>query len=156
MFAAEKVYFDEIFEGWGPEDREFALRAVRQHGYKITFRDDIEVFHLEICSTGRTSFSPLPKKDVEIILYLRNMIYFSLRYPREDLTPLMLSLMAYSYNKVEMRWELEVERTDEMITLAPGDLATKVSSIEKWLREHSLYPELTTSIAKPQLGRECR
>jgi glycosyltransferase involved in cell wall biosynthesis len=136
------VYFDETFVGWGPEDREFALRMAKRHNYTVWFRDDIEVFHLENCSTGRPALSLLPKSPSSILSYLRNMIYFRALYPNEDLSVLMTALMAYRLSPTQEYWELASGTTTDPGGISPRDIATQVSCIEEWLRARAMVLNL--------------
>jgi glycosyltransferase involved in cell wall biosynthesis len=134
------VYFDENFEGWGPEDREFTIRMVKTHNYSLSFREDIEVFHLEDYSTGRPTLSLLPKSPPQILSYLRNMIYFRALYPNEDLSLLMSALMAYRLNPTQQCWELASD-VKGPVRMLPADLASKLHNIEEWLRANAVLPD---------------
>lgn len=136
-----EVWFDENFEGWGPEDSEFALRMVKKHGYTVSFEEEIETFHLEACSTGRPSSTFLPNKPPHIVSYLRNMVYFRAMYPNEDLSRVMLPLMNYRLNAASNCWELSPDTKTNGVCSA-GHLATQISSIEDWLRANSLFPSI--------------
>ncbi len=136
-----EVYFDENFEGWGPEDREFALRMVKRNGYGISFLEEIEVFHLEGCSTGRPSFSLYPNSAPHILSFLRNMVYLCALYPDEDLSRLMTPLMAYRLNPVQQCWELASDVKPARAWSAE-DLTAQISSIEQWLRANSVFPKM--------------
>lgn len=131
------VYFDENFEGWGPEDREFTLRLVRNHGYSVSFRQDINVFHLEDCSTGRPPFSLLPKSPANILSFIRNVFYFISLYPDEDLSYFKSLLMMYHLDPTQQYWEFRPEAFRRKKHSSP-DLASKVHWIEEWLRARSL------------------
>jgi len=138
-FSAERcseMYFDENFEGWGPEDREFVLRMVKKNGYTIFFDDQIQVFHLVACSTGRLSSSGLPNSPPQIVSYLKNMVHFRAMYPNEDLSRAMMPLMNYRFNSVSKAWELSPD-TATRERWSVRDLAAKISSIEEWLRANS-------------------
>jgi glycosyltransferase involved in cell wall biosynthesis len=143
-FSADRgpeTYFDENFEGWGPEDREFALRMVKKNGYTIFFDEQIQVFHLEACSTGRASFSGLPNSPPQILSYLKNMVYFRAMYPNEDLSRVMKPLMNYRFNSASKYWELSPD-TATRKRWSVRDLAAKISSVEEWLRANSLFPNV--------------
>jgi glycosyltransferase involved in cell wall biosynthesis len=134
---SDVIYFDEAFEGWGPEDREFALRLVRKHGYIVSFREDIEVFHLEPFSTGRQPFSILPRSSTGILDYIRNMIYFRSSYPEEDLDALMMPLMAYELDSAGELWQVaRSSKTPRPSSRA--DLNRKIEDMERWLIAHDL------------------
>jgi glycosyltransferase involved in cell wall biosynthesis len=130
-----EVVFDEAFEGWGCEDRELALRLVKRHGFSVSFRDDIEVLHLEACSTGRTPFSILPKTHSQIVAYMRNVVHFRELYPDLDLSIMVQPLVAYRLNPGTQCWELRRDHDP-----AARDFGEKVSEaetlafIEQWLR----------------------
>ena len=128
------LWFDEHFKGWGPEDRELVLRMVRRHNYSVIFREDIEVFHLEACSTGREPFS-LPRSPSDIAAFLSNMIYFRSLYPDEDLSALMNMLILYRLNPISNCWELAplCKHCDQV---SASELAAQVECIEMWLRGH--------------------
>jgi glycosyltransferase involved in cell wall biosynthesis len=107
-----EVGFDEHFVGWGPEDRELALRLVAEHSFSVVYRDDIEVFHLEPCSTGRKSVLSsenafiLPTQHEEIESYLRNMVYLADRHASRELGDLLLPLLLYKINVATSRWSI--------------------------------------------------
>jgi glycosyltransferase involved in cell wall biosynthesis len=130
-------YFDEAFEGWGPEDREFALRLCRVHGYNVVLRDDIIVYHVEACSTGRTPFVTLPWEAKEILAYFKNMLHFRDMYPDEDLSHIMRSLLAYSLTPDGGCWRLSDSVPACGCTESIGQ---RLCEIDKWLRERCLYP----------------
>jgi glycosyltransferase involved in cell wall biosynthesis len=125
-----EVVFDETFEGWGCEDRELALRLVKRHGFSVSFRDDINVLHLEACSTGRTPFAILPKTHSQIVAYMKNVIHFRELYPDVDLSIMVQPLVAYRLNPGTQCWEL---RRDH----GPGNNvseAERLVFIEQWLK----------------------
>ncbi len=130
-------YFDEAFEGWGPEDREFALRLVKAHGYKVALRNDIVVYHVEVCSTGRTPFVTLPRDSDKILLYFKNMLYFRDLHPEEDLSYVLKSILAYSLNSDGERWQL---RGPGPLPNVNEGIDAQLRRIDKWLRDRSLYP----------------
>jgi hypothetical protein len=135
-WSAAPCYFDESFIGWGPEDREFALRLSRTAGYNLVFREDIIVYHLEAFSTGRTPFLPLPTEPHQVIEYFKNMLHFRDLYPTEDLSPIMRPLLAYSLSEDGEGWGFS--RT---ATLADGtleDMHQQLNKISEWLRNRSL------------------
>src|SRR5579875_11880 len=147
-FSVERhpaVYFDEAFEGWGPEDRELAFRLVKRHGFSVSYRNDIEVVHLETCSTGRTPFTLLPRKHSQITSYMRNMIYLRNLYPDEDLSVLLKPLLAYRLNPATQHWELgshtyslgDTQGANVRTSSLPDQLLPEMlDSIEQWLKAH--------------------
>jgi glycosyltransferase involved in cell wall biosynthesis len=147
------IYFDENFEGWGPEDREFTLRMVKSHGYTVSFRPGIDVFHLEACSTGRPLFSLLPRSPANIVSFLRNMVYFRALYPNEDLSYLMTALMVYHLDPSEQYWELEPDLNGPG-KFTPTDLCSKISAVEGWLRARSLLISDNSLYAAMRLGKK--
>jgi glycosyltransferase involved in cell wall biosynthesis len=139
MDKSDGCYFDEGFEGWGPEDREFALRMVLDHHYEVIYRDDIEVFHLEDCSTGRPPFSLLPRSHLAVVSYLRNMIYLQDLYPSVDLTLLLNTIMAFRMDSSRQRWELRPPGgLEQKVTVA--DVDRQLQLVRGWLRDHGVYP----------------
>lgn len=130
-----EVVFDEAFEGWGCEDRELGLRLVKRHGFSVSFRDDINVLHLEACSTGRTPFTILPKTHSQIVAYMKNVIHFRELYPDVDLSIMVQPLVAYRLNPATQCWELRRDHDP-----VRGDCSENVTEaetlafIEQWLR----------------------
>ncbi len=135
----ECVYFDEQFQGWGPEDREFALRMTFKHGYTVQYRDDIEVYHLNGCSTGREPSSYLPKRHPEIVLFLINMIYFRNLYRNVDLSTLLALMLAYRLDPTNDSWHLR-SQCDLYSPEARFQLPKHLDYVENWLLKHDLYP----------------
>jgi cellulose synthase/poly-beta-1,6-N-acetylglucosamine synthase-like glycosyltransferase len=125
------LYFDERFEGWGPEDREFVLRMVSAAGYEVSYHDDIVVYHLEACSTGRTPFAPLPKEHAKIVSYLKNMIYFRDSYPAHDLSQLMNLLLYFRLDANTNTWQLIP--SVKPLTFTSGVLENQLQIIRRWL-----------------------
>jgi glycosyltransferase involved in cell wall biosynthesis len=150
-FSVERhpaVYFDEAFEGWGPEDRELAFRLVKRHGFSVSYCNEIEVLHLETCSTGRTPFTLLPRTHSQITSYMRNMIYLRNLYPDEDLSVLMKPLLAYRLNPATQQWELrsdaysigDTQRSNGRASSLPHQLLPEMlDSIEQWLKTHPTW-----------------
>jgi glycosyltransferase involved in cell wall biosynthesis len=136
-FSAEnrtEVRFDEKFTGWGPEDRELALRLMSKHGYQVELRSEIIVYHLEHCSTGRDPFATFPNSHDKIVAYLKSMSYMFRLYPDENLTALMLQLMYFEFDKESRQWKQR--QTIESNDLQAGDLAAHIWFIENWLKEY--------------------
>lgn len=131
--SSVKCYFDEYFQGWGPEDREFAVRLVRNHNYTVQFSDDIVVYHLEECSTGRTPFVPLPRDHGQIITYFRNMLYFFHLYPEENLFHIMRSLLAYDFDAQNDTWNLCPQRMEKQHS--EDEIVQQIKRIEHWMQE---------------------
>jgi glycosyltransferase involved in cell wall biosynthesis len=105
-----EVMFDEHFVGWGPEDRELALRLVAEHNFSVVYRDDIEVFHLEPYSTGRQSILSaensitLPTEHKAIESYLLNIVYLADLHATQELGDLLLPLLLYKIDSATNRW----------------------------------------------------
>jgi hypothetical protein len=128
------IWFEEGFEGWGPEDRELALRLIRRHGYRVTFLEDLRVFHLDNDSTGRDPGSIFPRSPSAIWKYLKNMCYLYSLYPDEDLSPIMTPVMMYRLNERAGLWEMGVTpRSSEQFTRQ--DLEKQIDKIEKWMEQ---------------------
>lgn len=125
------LFFDEMFEGWGPEDREFVLRMVSAHDYEVCYQDDIVVYHLEACSTGRTPFAALPKEHATIVSYLKNMIYFWDSYPAHDLSQLMHLLLYFRLDANTNTWQLIPSHRP--LTVNQGALENQLQIIRRWL-----------------------
>jgi glycosyltransferase involved in cell wall biosynthesis len=136
-FSVDKsieIKFDENFEGWGPEDRELALRLQTRYGYDISFRHDIIVYHLEHCSTGRDQFSRFPNTHEKIVRFLKNMCYLLRAYPEYDLSVLMFPLLSFRVDVGAGTWELRT--SSEIKVNRPGELAEHICFIQDWLRKH--------------------
>jgi glycosyltransferase involved in cell wall biosynthesis len=118
----EEVRFDEYFEGWGPEDRELGFRLVSRHGFGLTYRDDIEVFHLEACSTGRTPFEFLPTQHAQIVAMLRNLDHFFRLYPDDDLSVLC---------EIALHYDLDLSPKPSLTGQIPALLEERFSLIEQ-------------------------
>jgi len=127
------VIFDENFEGWSPEDREFALRLSLKHGYTVLFREDIEVYHLDICSTGRIPGQCLPNSHLQIVPLLKNMLYVRDRYPHENLTDLLSLVMAYKLDPGGDNWILDANVTEKA---SEAELQNHLGMIETWLNHY--------------------
>lgn len=127
--------FDENFEGWGPEDREFVLRLVENHNYKVLFCDDIVVYHLTAWPTGRYR---LPSSHEKIVAFLRNMLYFRDLHPQKDLSLSLESFGAFYFDRLTQRWELHPKSSHR------DSVATEeqILFVEEWLRDRCLYPTM--------------
>jgi glycosyltransferase involved in cell wall biosynthesis len=128
------VRFDEAFEGWGPEDRELALRLVTQHGCAVQYIDDIDVYHIEACSTGRTPYSNVPILPDQIEAYLRNMLYFIDKYPGQNLLSLCKPFLLYAVDEQERKWR-PVSHAAEMTGPGVDNLVErKIRDVRQWFR----------------------
>lgn len=131
------LYFDERFQGWGPEDREFALRLCTQHGFVPVYKDDIEVFHLDRYSTGRPPGSYLPKAPQEIASLLANLLYLRDSYSSLDLSALLQITLAYQLNGKD-EWCLGPSR-DIYSAQARATLPAHLEEIGQWLYRRGIY-----------------
>jgi len=103
---SECVHFDEEFVGWGVEDREFVCRLVHRHGHSVSFREDIDVFHLEPLHEGPEPFDPVrPTAHHDIVRYLKNNVYFWSLYPDLDLSPAVKGVLRYRLRREADTWE---------------------------------------------------
>jgi cellulose synthase/poly-beta-1,6-N-acetylglucosamine synthase-like glycosyltransferase len=127
----DSLYFDEGFVGWGPEDRELALRMVKRHGYEIVFCDDIEVFHLEDYSTGRQPGRLFPQDSAAATQYLENMCYFDNLYPDEDLSAVLAPILGYRLNTPGDSWESTP--ISDIRSGEPLDIETQLARIRSWI-----------------------
>jgi glycosyltransferase involved in cell wall biosynthesis len=143
------VVFDERFEGWGPEDREIALRLVRRHGFVVSYRDDIVVLHLECHSTGRPPFSLLPNAHSAIVAYMRNILHFRNSYPAEDLSLLVSAFVKYRFNEGLQIWELR-PRGNRLHIASQAELDQALANVERWFANNGV----TDSMAKDYLASE--
>jgi N-terminal domain of galactosyltransferase len=140
----QMIAFDERFEGWGPEDRELALRLVMRHGYSVRYHDEIEVYHLEAYSTGRKTITArtegkmLPTEHDKIVTFFKNMFYFSRQYPQVDLSSLTATLLLYHLDSSTNRWSYQpfkINRSDpSYLRLVTNK---KKIVIENWLKAES-------------------
>jgi glycosyltransferase involved in cell wall biosynthesis len=141
------IAFDEEFEGWGPEDRELALRLASLHGYSVKYHDEIEVFHLESCSTGRaptitsTRGTMLPTEHQNIVSFFRNMIYFARQYPQADLSSLTKLLLHYRLDSATNLWRYQPIKLERAAYSTVERMTTeKKRLVETWLANESVYP----------------
>jgi glycosyltransferase involved in cell wall biosynthesis len=130
---APEVWFDEAFEGWGPEDRELGFRLMSRHGHTLVYKDDLEVFHLECCSTGRTPFEFLPTGHAQIVAMLRNLLHFSRLYPDRDLGVVFEIILHYKLDPLTDLWVLSP------VPHLSGNVGERITLhfclIERWLRD---------------------
>jgi glycosyltransferase involved in cell wall biosynthesis len=133
------VRFDEQFEGWGPEDRELALRLVTHNGYAVCYCDDIIVYHLEQYSTGRQPGELLPRKAENIVAYLRNMLYFRQTHPDCDLTRLFTVLFHYELDDADNLWHFHSQPRyrGELGPSVRAAVDARIAAIKEWLDRHS-------------------
>jgi glycosyltransferase involved in cell wall biosynthesis len=127
------VYFDEAFVGWGPEDRELAFRLTAENNFSVQYLDDLQVYHIESSSTGRTPFTLWPKSPTEILGYLRNMIYLTRKYPNADFSPLMTPLLSYTLAPGGEEWKYGKSDPFRDREQEEAALRMHLSFIESWL-----------------------
>lgn len=141
---SDNVFFDENFEGWGPEDRELVIRLVYNHGLLVEYRDNIEVFHLENSSTGRSPLlvtrGVLPLEHERIVPYLRNMVYLSKLHPKVPLVDVLVPVIFYNLDESTNRWFLNSSRDR---AASKQSLSRSLELIEAWF-ENEQRPVLAT------------
>jgi glycosyltransferase involved in cell wall biosynthesis len=138
---APTVVFDEYFEGWGPEDRELAIRLSLLHGFTVKYVDDLEVYHLEFASTGRSHAVSerddfMPSDHAAIVQFLRGIDYLVSKYPASSLGDLPLLVLDYHLEPSTDRWYRRlVPRLTSRANLYRIAL-NKCSAFALWLRSH--------------------
>jgi len=127
------VFFDENFQGWGPEDRELALRLTLD-GYSVKYQDDFHVLHLENYSTGRPRTSGLPTEHEQIVDLLHNNVYLQDRYSHTDLSDLTQIVLSYELDLDTNRWRVHTsQETDGPADTARDRLTHKLQMVKDWL-----------------------
>jgi glycosyltransferase involved in cell wall biosynthesis len=132
---SDLVQFDERFVGWGPEDRELALRFWLEHDYEICYLDEIEVLHLEAYSTGRSSGNRLPIEVDQIAAYLLNMLHLANRYNNVDLDQILGSILCYEFYEELDIWKprSRVRGSDPAKSLR-SMIREQLDAIKAWAR----------------------
>jgi len=128
------VFFDENFQGWGPEDRELALRLTLNHGYSVQYQDDFHVLHLENYSTGRPRMSGIPTEHEQIVDLLHNTVYLQDRYSHKDLSDLTRIVLSYELDLDTNHWRVQTsQETDGQADTARDRLTHKLQMVKDWL-----------------------
>ena len=96
--SAAGLRFDEEFESWGSEDRDFACRAI-QMGLEPILLEQPNVIHLKV---GRTHWSKMPHDS--IVQFLRNKRYLAAKYPDGAMEPSVELVRHCRYDAEERRW----------------------------------------------------
>ena len=98
----QPLLFDEMFNGWGGEDTEFACRLNLRHGYEISLEPESVALHLE---GGRRRFIGVrPKSHDQIVQFLRNMVYLCDCYPEFDMSPAFESFGFFELDAESNNW----------------------------------------------------
>ncbi len=110
------MLFDDALSGWGPEDKELAIRLFHRHGYHFTCPEIPEVYHL-----GRRT-GVKPEKFGE---WLRNKFYVKDKYPDLDLTNQFSALRYWHLQPDGTRWRRGEARSEPLPEL--------IRQAERWL-----------------------
>lgn len=128
-----EVYFDEHFEGWGPEDRELALRLISRYNYSLSYQDEIQVFHLENYSTGRPRLCGLPTAHDQIVAFLRNIVYFQRLYGDDASSRIADVVLYYELDLGLNQWRLDPLSQIDLHLIDPGQIRLKLAFVKEWL-----------------------
>lgn len=108
---AQALFFDEQFQGWGSEDRDFAYRGY-QNGLTMHLHKRASVVHLQQ-EDRIVGWNPTKGGDYRsIVAALESKLYLFQKYPGEVMAP-SLDLVRYCYlNKTTDTWQLGPMRED--------------------------------------------
>ena len=126
------LLFDEVFNGWGGEDSEFACRLQSRHGYEISLEPDLVGLHLQ---EGHRRFTVVkPTSHDQIVQFLRNMVYFHDSYPELD-----SSCPAFqSFGFFELDAESNGWRRAATPSLSRERIHSVFTTAQRWLTDRGL------------------
>lgn len=124
-----KVYFDDNFIGWGPEDLEFNHRLCVKHNYTPTYRDDITTYHLETPDAVGNVFRTGVHK--EIVMYMKNTFYFF-----DKCSELPLDEVFFGFPRFVLDIAINTWRVVPRPTPNSYDLEKVVNKARQWFIEY--------------------
>jgi glycosyltransferase involved in cell wall biosynthesis len=83
------IYFDEDFEGWGGEDREFVLRQIHRNGSELFYALDASLIHIEPIDLIHTGNPFRTGHSEDLARWLKNRLLLSQKFPDDILAPCM-------------------------------------------------------------------
>ncbi len=136
IYPKANVLFDERFVGWGFEDWEFVFRLFSEKQYRIQYVA-AEVRHIEWGGQDELGL-PRPKTHQEIVLLIKNLIYFLDRHPHVDAFPLKRTLLHYRLDIASNRWCRNHESAQGY-----GDLDKVLTLARDWFELNEIGNSLT-------------
>jgi glycosyltransferase involved in cell wall biosynthesis len=120
--------FDERFQGWGSEDRDFAYRAYAA-GLRVALLDGIQALHLWVID-DTVAWNPTKGGDNgSIVSALRSKLALARKYPGDLMAP-SLELVRYCHHDPrDDRWTIGGLRPDVSV-------AGVLAEFEAWLDRH--------------------
>jgi hypothetical protein len=122
--AGTGIFFDERFEGWGSEDRDFAYRLF-QNGYKPVCLPLPNALHIRPVSDQRRQMS-----HDEVVAFLRNKLLLREKYPNGEMGPSFKMVARCAYEPVTGHWFVRPEN-------AGTSVETVLSQFESWSEDES-------------------
>ncbi len=133
--------YNEMFFGWGSEDRELACSLIRRHGHKLVVSDAPRALHVKVESrptrrgaliTSAAANAAEANKEAQALLEtIRNKLVFKHLHPTEDVTPTMRMIANCLVDPRTDTWYFDEDLTDR-------NLAEAINAAENWMDSHSI------------------
>jgi hypothetical protein len=129
--ALGHTLFDEHFQAWGGEDRDFALRQTVEGGLAVNYLPTTAVLHLELADQSILESVNCIGGPTDVVGWLRNRLILREKFPRDVIYPCMKMIRHCQLDLESDRWifkEQENYDQDEDIILL---------NFSDWLKRHS-------------------
>ena len=138
--AGAGVQYNEMFVGWGSEDRELACSLIRKHGHRLVVSDATRALHVKVESrpsrrgvllTTAASAAAADKEAKSLLETIRNKLVFRHLHPTEDVTPSLRMIANCLVDPRTDSWYFDEELTDR-------DLGEAIEAAENWMDAHGI------------------
>ena len=139
--AGPGLMYNEMFVGWGTEDRELACSLIRKHGYRLVVSDATRALHVKVenrptrrgvlVTTAASQAAEANKEAESLFQTIRNKLVFRHLHPNEDVTASMRMIANCLVDPRTDTWYFDEELTDR-------NLADAIEAAESWMDSHGI------------------
>ncbi|MBL8176010.1 MAG: glycosyltransferase [Bryobacterales bacterium] len=104
---ANEAMFDEMFTGWGFEDREFACRMVLRHNYEHRHLPTLSALHVVPAPREQWAASRTGSSHEQIVQYLAGWLRIQELFPEADFSPVSQIARCCVLDKRTGRWQMD-------------------------------------------------